>query len=271
MIAVRLFTAEALLLDVIPLHETDRIVAFLTRDHGKKRGVARGARRKYSRFAGQLQPLAKVRVTWFEKETRDLVRISAVEMLRPAHRLQGDLEGILLGGYLADHMLEFAQENEAGDHLYRLLDSTLEALFAGVDRSLAARYYETWVLRLAGIFPPPRECPLCSRPFPAAGAVLPDDGEALICPPCAGGRPGLDVPAEALELLLRCGRENLQQMVARPPGRGVLERIEELCARVRRRFLQRELGSYRVMQQALGQTTPPPAAPPRGASRGKAS
>ena len=63
-----LHSAEALLLDAFDLQDGDRIVTFLTRDRGKVRGVAKGAKRKYSRFAGQLQPLAKVKVTWFEKE-----------------------------------------------------------------------------------------------------------------------------------------------------------------------------------------------------------
>ncbi|HXM70106.1 MAG TPA: DNA repair protein RecO, partial [Thermoanaerobaculia bacterium] len=107
-----LHTSEALLLDVRDLAERDRIVTFLTRERGKKSGVAQGARAPHSRFAGQLQPLAKVQITWFEKPGRDLVRISSVELVRPVHRLQADLEGILLGSYLADHMLEFAQEDE---------------------------------------------------------------------------------------------------------------------------------------------------------------
>src|SRR5947209_18409558 len=108
---MHLFTAEALVLDVFDLHDRDRIVTFLTREQGKKRGVARGARTKYSRFAGQLQPLAKVLVTWFEKEGQDLARVSSVELVRPADRLHADLDGILTGCYLADHAIEFAQEN----------------------------------------------------------------------------------------------------------------------------------------------------------------
>ena len=46
------------------LQDRDRIVTFLTPEYGLKRGVARGARRKYSRYAGQLQLLAKVELTW---------------------------------------------------------------------------------------------------------------------------------------------------------------------------------------------------------------
>lgn len=248
---MRILSAEALLLDVFDLHDDDRIVTFLTREQGKKRGVAKGARRKHSRFAGQLQPLARARVSWFEKDGRDLARISAVELVRPAHRLQEDLEGILLGSYLVDHLLEFAQEDEASDALFRLLDSTLEALLAGVDRDLAARYFESWTLRLAGIFPPPRACPLCGGPFGAGerAAVLPANGDTLICPQCGGAGGGLWIAGEALELLLRIGRETLPRLAATPPSPGALRQVEELCARVRRHFLQRELRSYEVIQQ----------------------
>lgn len=250
---MQLLEREALLLDVVDLHDADRIVSFVTRDEGKKRGVARGARRKHSRFAGQLQPLAKARINWFEKEGRDLVRISSVELVRPAHRLQQDLEGILIGGYLADHVLEFAQENESSEHLYRLLDTTLEALIAGAPRDLAARYFEVWVLRLQGIFPPPRECPHCGRPFGEDGAVLPANGDALLCADCAGeARGGLRVAADLLSFLRRTGREGLERVALKPPPAALLRRVEELCREIRRRFLHRELRSYDVLKQALG-------------------
>jgi DNA repair protein RecO (recombination protein O) len=249
---VTLTTAEAILLDVQDLHDRDRIVTFLAREHGKKKGVAKGARTRHSRFGGQLQPLAKVHVTWFEKEGRELVRISAVEMDRAARSLQEDLDGILLGSYLADHILEFAQEGDPSDHLYRLLDSTVEALLAGVDRDVAARYFEAWVLRLAGVFPAPRACPSCGRPFVSedgqAGAVLPPNGETLLCFDC-GGRSGYIARPETLELFRRIGRESLPAVAADPPDLRILREMEEVSARVRRNFLQRELRSYDVIQR----------------------
>ena len=44
-----LHTADALILRTYKLGEADRIVVFLTEDRGKKRGVAKGARRPRSR------------------------------------------------------------------------------------------------------------------------------------------------------------------------------------------------------------------------------
>ncbi len=238
----------ALLLDVRDLQEKDRIVTFLTVEHGQKRGVARSARTKFSRYAGQLQPLAKVQLSWFEKEGRDLVRLGEVELERPAMAIMEDLEGILLSSYLAEHMVHFAQENEPSPKLFRLLDSTIEALLAGVDRHLAARYYEIWVLRLAGIFPPPSICPLCAQPFPDRAVLMAAEG-ALVCPSCMPG--GWTIGAAELELLRHSARQNLAQLSTRPPTAAVLNRIEELCGRIRRHFLQTELRSYQVMRDTL--------------------
>jgi DNA repair protein RecO (recombination protein O) len=244
-----LTTSEALLLDVLDLHDRDRIVTFLTREHGKKKGVAKGARTKHSRFSGELQPLSKVQITWFEKEGSELGRISSVELVRPANRLQEDLEGILLGSYLADHLLEMAQENEPSELFFRLLDSTLEALLAGVDRNLAARYFEVWMLRLAGVFPLPHECPSCGRPF-QDWAMLPPSGETLLCLDC-GGEGGLIVRPETLQLLWRIGRLSLPKAAAEPAPAAALHQLEEVSARIRRTFLQRELRSYDVMVKTL--------------------
>jgi DNA repair protein RecO (recombination protein O) len=243
-----------LLLDVFDLHEYDRIVTFLTPERGKKRGVARGARRKHSRFAGQLQPLARARVAWFERSASELVRIRSLELTRAATFLQSDLESLLLGTYLADHMMEFAQENEASDELFRLLDTTVEALAGGADRDLAARYYELWVLRLAGVFPGVGECLGCGRDL-GGGAVLPSSAEGLVCRRCNVGR-GLELGAEVVDLLRRSARENLESLGQQPPAAPTLAVVAELAARIRRTFLQRELKSFRVIRETLAGLPP---------------
>ncbi len=258
---MRLQSATALILDVFDLQEKDRIVSFLSAEHGKRRGVARGARTKYSRFAGQLQPLAKVDVTWFERDDRDLVRIGEVGLVRPATALGGDLERILLGAYLADHMMAFAQENEASGPLFRLLDSTLEALLAGVDPGLAARYYEVWMLRLAGIFPPPYLCPGCGDEL-GRRAFLVEHDSALVCADCATGpsgrRPSPEdaVSAPVLEFLRSSARTSLGDMAGTPTSRQALDGVETLCGRIRRGFLGEELKSYGVLKRTLGSCGP---------------
>ena len=68
-----LHITDALILRTYTLGESDRIVVFLTRDRGKKRGVAKNARQSRRRFGGALEPMTCGRVGYFERERRDLV------------------------------------------------------------------------------------------------------------------------------------------------------------------------------------------------------
>ena len=150
-----LYTADALILRTYKLGEADRIVVFLTRDRGKKRGVAKGARRPRSRFVGALEPLTEVRVAYFEKERRELVGLNYAETIRsPLALPPGDSLGYI--GYFAELLDEWAQDADADDRLYRLGASMLEALAVGAPVEPLARYFEYWLLRLQGVYPESR-------------------------------------------------------------------------------------------------------------------
>jgi DNA repair protein RecO (recombination protein O) len=157
-----LYTADALILRTYKLGEADRIVVFLTRDRGKKRGVAKGARRPRSRFVGALEPLTEVRVAYFEKERRELVGLNYAEMVKSPLAHVGPAEAgphdQALGyvGYFAELLDEWAQEADADDRLYRLGAAMLDALAAGVPVEPLARYFEYWLLRLQGVYPESR-------------------------------------------------------------------------------------------------------------------
>ena len=156
-----LHTADALVLRTYKLGEADRIVVFLTRDRGKKRGVAKGARRQRSRFAGALEPLTEIRVAYFESERRELVGLNYAETVRSPLSLtaSGDSGAAeltaqyLLVEYIAELLDECAQDSDADDRLYRLGASMLDALTAGAPAEPLARYFEYWLLRLQGVYP----------------------------------------------------------------------------------------------------------------------
>ena len=161
-----LHTADALILRTYKLGEADRIVVFLTRDRGKKRGVAKGARRSRSRFAAALEPLTEARVAYFEREGRELVGLNYAEPLRSPLALAMDVvprravreagepfDALGYLGYFAELIDEWAQEADADDRLYRLGVSMLDALSAGAPVEPLARYFEYWLLRLQGVYP----------------------------------------------------------------------------------------------------------------------
>src|SRR4026207_1785846 len=109
-----LYTADALVLRTYKLGEADRIVVFLTRDRGKKRGVAKGARRPRSRYACAYEPLTEVSVAYFEKERRELVGLNYAETRQSPLALSSpDALGYVR--YFAELLGQWAQESHAAD------------------------------------------------------------------------------------------------------------------------------------------------------------
>jgi DNA repair protein RecO (recombination protein O) len=147
-----LYTAEALVLRTYKLGEADRIVVFLTRDRGKKRGVAPNARKSRKRFGAALEPLTEVRVSYFEKERRELVGLNYAEPVRSPLSASSP-EALGYSHYFAELIDEWAAEADVDERLYRLGTSALEALVSGTPVEALARYFECWLLRLQGVYP----------------------------------------------------------------------------------------------------------------------
>jgi DNA repair protein RecO (recombination protein O) len=150
-----LHTTDALILRTYKLGEADRIVVFLTRDRGKKRGVAKNARRSRRRFGGGLEPMTCGRVAYVEHERRDLVLVNYVAPTR-SPLAATDREALAYVGYFAELIDECAPENDPNETLFRLGASMVEAMAAGVPSDPLARYFEYWLLRLQGVYPETR-------------------------------------------------------------------------------------------------------------------
>ena len=148
-----LYTGEALVLRTYKLAEADRIVVFLTRDRGKKRGVAPHARRPRSRFTGALEPLTEVRVAYFERERRELVSLNYAETVR-SPLASADPESLAYSHYFAELIDAWAADADPDERLFRLGCSVLDALATGTDANALARYFECWLMRLQGVYPP---------------------------------------------------------------------------------------------------------------------
>jgi DNA repair protein RecO (recombination protein O) len=148
-----LYTADALILRTYKLGESDRLVVFLTRDRGKKRGVARNARQSRRRFGGALECMTSGRVGYLERERRDLVTVNYVEVVRsPMSAAEAD--ALNYAGYFAELIDEWAPEADPSETLFRLGASMVDAMAAGVPIDPLARYFEHWLLRLQGVYEP---------------------------------------------------------------------------------------------------------------------
>lgn len=245
---VKLQSSDAFILATYSLRETDRIVSFLTRDAGKKRGVARGARRVRSVFSGALEPMTEARVVYFEKEGRDLVSINAVDPIRPSFALSKELEKALLLSTLAESLETFVSESDPAEPFYRLGRHAMDALFGGAPAPLTAAYFDVWILRLSGLFPSPRECAGCGRALEETEQLLFDERRpGFVGAECRQGET-LRLTTDARRTLASFLSGPLDP-ATRPPGLAEIARVARLA---RRHFLGYELKSQRVLSEVLG-------------------
>ena len=246
------YTSEALILRTYKLGEADRIVVFLTRDRGKKRGVAKGARRPRVAVRGRARADdARGRGVLRERAARpgpDQLRRDDAVAARGAGCLGGAAEALGHVGYFAELIDEWAPEAQVDERLYRLGCSITDAIAAGAPVERLARYFEYWILRLQGVYPTLSACPGCGEPF-ADGAVMPAKDDLLVCRQCAP-------PAAARRSAsMRCGscRAAAQtapdRLDALPLATRAARELETVHRRLLNLHLDKELKSARVLRE----------------------
>ena len=170
--------SEALVLRTYPLKEADLIVSLLTRDQGKLRGVAKRARRPKGGFGSSLERLSHVRMSYYQRENRELVNLDSCELIRSQFDLVSDYTTSVALDYFAEASELLLPAAEASERFFRLLLAVLDSLRspAGEENGPSGRvwravtYFSFWAVRLSGWLPELHACMSC-------GSYL-DDPEA---------------------------------------------------------------------------------------------
>jgi DNA repair protein RecO (recombination protein O) len=205
-----LLASDALVLRTYTLGETSKVVVLLTRERGKLRAVAKGARGKRSRYQSALEPLSEVRVTLYGRQGTELYRLGQCELVRSAFpATDAGLEATLSLSYFAELIDAFSPEDAAEDAVYRLAVAVLAAVSEGRPPALLARYIEAWLLRLSGLYPPLDRCCGCGRGLDGAELRYHAPAHGFVCGECGPATgPVLGADVRAL----------LQDVFRRPPA-----------------------------------------------------
>jgi DNA repair protein RecO (recombination protein O) len=213
--------SEAIVLRGFPLGEGDLLVSFFSRTHGRLRGVAARARRPKSRFGGALEPLSYIRIWFYERETRELVRINQVELIESFLDVQRDYAASLALALASEVTEAVLAEKEPADANFRLLLLVARALKAGARVPLVMAYFALWIVRLGGWLPQLDRCGHCGAELKEAAYWSPAQG--LVCGRChLPGQRAISQPA--LQVARRIAAEKLEQlMVEWPRATGPME------------------------------------------------
>jgi DNA repair protein RecO (recombination protein O) len=189
---MRLHETKAFVLQNYTLQEADKICVFFTRDYGKIRGVARGAKKIRSRFGASLEPLSEVALTYLEKEGRELVTIRNCDLIRSLFHLEIIPEAEAFIHYIIELIDLFSAPHEPNEKVYRLISAVRDGLSQDApDWLRLLLYFELWLLKLSGFFPHLDHCVRCGRVVPRAEPVWVTAQGRPECPACQSGSAGV--------------------------------------------------------------------------------
>jgi len=239
--------SEAIVLRCYPLGEADRLVSFLSRSAGRLRGVARGARRPRSRFGSTLEPLSHVRIWFFERETRELVRINQSELIESFLEVQRDYGAGLALALVSEVTEAVLPEREPADATFRLVLVTARAIRRSVRAALPLAYFSLWTVRLGGWLPPLDRCARCGRELGAEPVYGSPMYSGLACRECR--HPGMRaISAEGFALARRMLAEKLDQLAEQDwPAKPLNELIAYLLDLIEHQ-IERKLTTRRLLE-----------------------
>lgn len=239
--------SEAIVLRTYPLGEGDRLVSFLDRQAGRVRGVAGGARLPKSRFGSTLEVLAYIRIWYFERETRDLVRINQCELIESFLDVQRDYASATALALISEISEAVLGEKEPADAQFRLILLSARAVRAYGPSQVVLAYFCLWTARLGGWLDRLDRCARCGKALQGLPAFRSSGGAELRCGDCRDDwmKP---ISQEALSIGRVALSGTLDKRLAEKPAIGPVNEILQFALDLLEHHIEKKLASRKLLE-----------------------
>jgi DNA repair protein RecO (recombination protein O) len=240
--AERTLRTEVVVLRHTDWGEADRLLVLFSREAGKLRAVAKGARKLKSRKAGHLEPFTHVKLLL--ARGRDFWIVTQADTVDAYLPIREDLVRTAYAAYVIELVDRFTYEEGENRPLFQLLVDTLGRISILPDAFPAVRYYEIRLLDLLGFRPELTNCVRCGTEIKAEDQFFDADLGGVLCPRC-----GANVPtARAVSMPVLKYLRHFQRSTFREASRAevtpeVKSQIENLLNYYLTYLLERRLNS----------------------------
>jgi DNA repair protein RecO (recombination protein O) len=173
--------ATALVLRLTDWSESSRICTLWTREFGKVRAVAKGAKRLKSAFESALDLLTVCSIVLLRKTSGGLDLLTEAQVVKRFQQLTGDLPALYGAYYVAELLADWTEENDPHPALFEEALATLGQLGQpDIPTGPRLARFEMVLLRELGYSPTLEICAVCGQRLvgdrigfsPAAGGVV---------------------------------------------------------------------------------------------------
>jgi len=219
---------EVIVLKSMKYRDTSKIVTFYTKEYGKLKGIAKGARSAKNKFGSSLEPMTHAMLVLYKKEHREIHLISQCDALCSFKSFSEDFDRMTAALAVIELVHQVTHDEERNPALFALLLDTLGALHTSVKKYSTYVYaFQIRLVTLFGYAPNLETCGACASPLVAGTgeteySFLIARG-AVYCNRCRKPDSSLNVPgdpgstftsitAEVLQILRRLQHANLDSL-----------------------------------------------------------
>lgn len=155
---------EAIALRSIKFGDTSKIITFYTREFGKLKAIAKGARQAKNKFGSAFEPMTHVSLIVYRKEHREIQLVSQCDVIRSWHRMSDKVEKLEVGLSILELVDKVSHDEEAKPELFNLLLEVFAALNDAKKNEL--NLFCVFIIHLAGLLgfrPQFNACTNCGR------------------------------------------------------------------------------------------------------------
>jgi DNA repair protein RecO (recombination protein O) len=181
---------EAIVLSKRTYGESDKIMRLFTLLSGKISAIAKGAGKSQKRFMNTLEPFNRIKIEYFEKQDRGMVRIDSADIIETGSGMETSLKRVSVAAFFVEFADRLTREREKNTALFYVLKDVLTRLKYNEFDYADILHYELKMLDILGYVPNFIGCVYCGKFIPDEHKVhFSSERGGILCPPCSKAIP----------------------------------------------------------------------------------
>ncbi|MCX8023151.1 MAG: DNA repair protein RecO [Syntrophorhabdaceae bacterium] len=157
---------EAIVLSKRSYGESDRIVHLYTLHSGKVSAIAKGGNKSQRRFNNTLEPFNHIRVEYFEKQNKGMVRIENADIIETGDGIEKSLKKVSTASLFVEFVERLTKEKERHEEIFYTLKTILREIKEKEFTYRHILHFQLKTLSALGFMPNFLSCVYCGCSVP---------------------------------------------------------------------------------------------------------
>ncbi len=154
---------EAIVLFKRAYGESDKIIRLFTLTSGKVAAIAKGGNKSQKRFMNTLEPFNHIKVEYFEKHGKGMVRLENADIVETNSGIETSLHRVCTASFFTEFVDRLTKERERHDSLFHTLKEILTRVKDAEFTFDDILYYQLKMLEILGYMPNFSACVYCGK------------------------------------------------------------------------------------------------------------